>query len=50
MKKKQDMNLLDLKATGYISGFINYFIQDSKIEEKDHKDIYKIILNGVLSK
>ena len=47
-EEKAGMNLLDLKATGYISGFINYFIQDSKIEEKDHKDIYKIILNGVL--
>lgn len=51
LKENEDIagkNLTEMKATGYIFGFINHFIQESGVEDDDHDEIYKIILNGVL--
>lgn len=41
-------NLTEMKATGYIFGFINHHIQDSNFNDDEQDEIYKIILNGVL--
>ena len=43
-------NLTELMATGYIFGYINFFIEDKKINESLHEDIFNTILNGVLPK
>lgn len=41
-------NIHELIVTGYIFGYINYFLEDAQVDEAEHDYIFHTILNGVL--
>ena len=53
LKEKEEIagkNIHELIVTGYIFGYINYFLEDAQVKESEHEYIFHTILNGVLPK